>query len=113
MQSIAIIGAGSFGTALAHMLAQANHQVKIWAREPELIPAINQKHENVLFHPGFALHKGIVASAKLAEVLDGSDIAILAVPSKYLPATSATLAPHLGKHTTLLNVAKGIHGESE
>ena len=62
LERIAVLGAGSWGTALAHHLASCGHAVRLWAYEPEVADAVNRTRMNPLFLPGVALHAGIAAA---------------------------------------------------
>jgi len=81
---IRIIGAGSFGTTLAHLWAARGHNVTIFAREPEVAASINEEHRNCLFYPEVALSPAIKASGHIGEVIKEAEVVILAVPAKYL-----------------------------
>ena len=69
MKRIAIIGAGSWGTALARLLANKGHDCLMWAFEPETVETINARHENKAFLPGVALPESIRATGELAEAV--------------------------------------------
>jgi glycerol-3-phosphate dehydrogenase (NAD(P)+) len=70
MNTIGVIGGGAWGTALAQVAASAGNQVLLWAREPEVVQSINDRHENVAFLPGRALNKAIVATGSLDDFGD-------------------------------------------
>ena len=110
---IAIIGAGSFGSTLAHLWSSAGHEVRVWAREPEVVASINDEHRNCLFNPQFALHPGIRAHGELPEALTGAEVVFLAVPSKFLrgflPQLPAAFgAAQLPVGFPLVSVVKGM-----
>ena len=105
---IAVIGAGAFGTALASLLAHKHHEVRLWAREPELIPAINAAHENALYLAGIALPPSLAAVGALDEAVAGAELVLLAVPSHFLRDLAGKLAPSLPPHIPIVTVAKGI-----
>jgi glycerol-3-phosphate dehydrogenase (NAD(P)+) len=106
--SLAVIGAGSWGTALAHHLAGGGHRVRLWAFEPEVVSAINQAHENPVFMPGLALHPALTATADLGEALAGAALAVLVMPSHVFRAVLAQAAPSLPDQALLVSCAKGI-----
>ena len=106
MGTVAVIGAGSFGTTVANVAAH-NQPTRIWAHEPELVPAINDEHENPLFLAGFRLHRQLTSSNDLAEVLDGADLVIVGVPSPFYRAVLAG-APPIPADVPVLNLSKGI-----
>ena len=111
MQRYGIIGGGAWGTALALVLRRAGRDVVMWAREPEVIAAINRDHANPLFLPGIALDPGITATADLAAAAQ-ADVLLLVVPAQHLRALTTALAPHLAASVPLVICAKGIEEQS-
>ncbi|MBM3570440.1 MAG: NAD(P)-dependent glycerol-3-phosphate dehydrogenase [Alphaproteobacteria bacterium] len=107
MSRIAVVGGGAWGTALGHLAARKGHVVTLWAREPEVVEAVNRQHRNPLFLPEIALAPGLVASADMA-ALAGSEIALVAAPAQHLRAVCAALAPHWPAGRALVICAKGI-----
>lgn len=84
---IAVIGTGSWGTALACAVARNEHQVVIWGRNKDLCDAINTKHENITHLKGYPLPQSLVATNDLSFAVCDADIIILASPSLYLKET--------------------------
>ncbi len=107
MEKIAIIGAGAWGTALAAVARRAGRHVTIWAREPDVVTAINTDHVNTPFLPAITLDPDIRATNDLATAAD-ADALVLVVPSQFLRTTCDALAPHLGLETPLVICAKGV-----
>lgn len=91
-QKIGIIGGGAWGTALGQALIRAGRDVTLWARETDVVAAINARHENTLFLPGVALSPRIKATARL-EDLAACDARLLVVPTQYLRSICKQLAP--------------------
>jgi glycerol-3-phosphate dehydrogenase (NAD(P)+) len=108
VRRIGIVGAGAWGTALAQALCRADREVAIWAREPELVEAINRDHENKLFLPGVALDPAIRAVADRNVLAGEAEILLLAVPAQRLRATCRAIAPAAAKSRALVICAKGI-----
>jgi glycerol-3-phosphate dehydrogenase (NAD(P)+) len=106
--TLAVVGAGAWGTALAQVLA-AQEDVLIWAREPEAAAAINDEHANPLFLPDVALSPRIRATTHLAE-LAGIDLWLVVPPAQFLGRVLAG-AP-LAHRPTLILCAKGIEAGS-
>ena len=79
---ISVIGAGSWGTALAIVLADNGYHVNLWTRKEEQENELNENHTNERYLPGIKLPENIYGSTSLEEVLDGVDTVILAVPTK-------------------------------
>jgi len=108
---IAVIGAGSWGTTLANMLATAGHGVALWVHEPRLAAEIKDKRENTWFLPGVALHASIEAGADLAQALADANFLLCAVPTQFFRTTLRAMKPRLGHRPVLICVNKGIEVE--
>lgn len=106
-QSIGIIGAGAWGTALGQTAARAGRAVLIWAREPELVSHINTTRENATFLPGIPLDKAIHATGELAE-LASCDALLMVTPAQHMRSLCEQLRPHLKSGTPVILCAKGI-----
>lgn len=111
MQRFGVIGGGAWGTALAQVLRRAGRDVVIWARETDVIAAINAGHNNPLFLPGVALDPSIRATGDLADAAC-ADALLLVVPAQHLRETCQHLGPSLAPSTPLVICAKGIEEES-
>jgi glycerol-3-phosphate dehydrogenase (NAD(P)+) len=105
---IGVIGAGAWGTALAQLAAADGEPVLLWAREPEVISAVNLAHENRLFLPGVALSPSIEATADLGR-MDSCDAILVAVPAQY--AARVLARTPVGPRTLVL-CAKGIEAST-
>lgn len=86
-QTVGVIGAGAWGTAVAISLARAGHKVEIWAREEDVCASINRQHENSRFLPGYKTPENLTASGDICAVAGGKNFLILASPSLYLAKT--------------------------
>ncbi len=111
IDSVGIIGGGAWGTALALSLRRSGRDVVLWAREPEVVAGINERHLNAAFLPGVALDPAIRATGKLAE-LARSDALMLVAPAQHVRAVSQQLKPHLRKGQPIVLCAKGIEQQS-
>ena len=107
-KKIAVIGGGAWGTALAAHAARLGHEVMLWAREPDVVTDVNERHENRLFLDGVALPKTLRASAAPAEVLDGAEIVVLVPPSAFLRNVAAVMSEHIPKSARIVIASKGI-----
>ncbi len=107
IQKLGIIGAGSWGTALAQTALRAGREVTLWARDPALAKAINEQRENPRYLPGIALDPALHATGDPAEAA-AAEAVLLVTPAQHVRATAALLAPHLGKETPVVLCAKGI-----
>lgn len=109
---VTVIGAGSWGTALAMVLAQAGNDVKIWARELQIVDNINNTHTNGIYLPGIVLPASIRAHASLEEALYGAEIVVFATPSHTVRKLAELSKPYLKGNEVIVNVAKGIENET-
>jgi glycerol-3-phosphate dehydrogenase (NAD(P)+) len=107
MQRIGIIGGGAWGTALAVTARRAGREIILWAREAEVVAAINERHENPLFLPGIAVDPAIAATGELA-VAAAADAVLLVVPAQHLREIAAALAPSLRPGAAVVICAKGV-----
>lgn len=111
-QFIAVIGAGSWGTALAKLLGDKGHRIHLWAHRPEHVDAINRERENKKYLPGIILHDRVVASADLREVISGKNFIIMVVPSHVFRAVFQQLVPFLEEGSIVVSATKGIENDS-
>ena len=104
---IGVVGGGAWGTALAQAAARAGRSVVLWALEPDVVDAINQRHENSRFLAGIALDPAIRASGKLADIAH-TDAVLLVAPAQHLHGVGRALAPFLPAGVPVAICAKGI-----
>jgi glycerol-3-phosphate dehydrogenase (NAD(P)+) len=108
MTRAAVLGAGSWGTTFAKVLADAGCEVTLHARRPELAKSITEDGENKDYLPGIRLPSAVRATADPAEALLDAGIVVLAVPSQSLRENLTGWTPHLPPGATLLSLMKGI-----
>ncbi|PRQ11212.1 glycerol-3-phosphate dehydrogenase [Corynebacterium sp. 13CS0277] len=108
MSTVAVMGAGSWGTTLAKVFADAGSTVRLWARREEVAKTIQITRENVDYLPGLTLPHEITATADAAAALAGADIVVLGVPSQTLRSNLAQWRDVIPEEATLLSLAKGI-----
>ncbi len=108
MKRAAVLGAGSWGTTFAKVLADAGCDVALHARRPELVKTITEDGENRDYLPGIRLPSAVRATGDAAEALDGADVVVLAVPSQSLRDNLTAWTPLLPADATLLSLMKGI-----
>lgn len=108
MAKISIIGAGSWGTALAVLLEGNGHEVTIWSIVKEEIDLLREKREHTSKLPGVKLSEKIQLTTNLQEAIVGRDLLVLAVPSMYTRSTAASMRPFVLEGQLIVNVAKGI-----
>ncbi|MHB1418848.1 MAG: NAD(P)H-dependent glycerol-3-phosphate dehydrogenase [Bacillota bacterium] len=105
---VAVLGAGSWGTALAILLAQKEYDVWLWARREEQATGIASTRENPNFLPGVAIPGRIHVTSKLAEAVSGAEIVLLSVPSHGVRDIASKLPPYINRDAIVINTAKGL-----
>lgn len=108
MKKVTVIGSGSWGTALAVMLAEHGHEVIIWSRRQEAVDELVERRTNEKYLPGVTIPAEIGATTDRAEAVAAAEIVILAVPSRAVRQTAEDFAPYFKKEQILVNVAKGL-----
>ena len=108
MTRVTVMGAGSWGTAFALVLADAGNEVTMWGRRQELCEAISTKHENTDYLPGIVLPRVIRATSDPAEALDGAEVVVFAVPSQQLRANLNDWGALIPPGVPLVSLMKGI-----
>lgn len=108
----AVIGAGSWGTALAAVAATAGRDVRLYSRDAKVAAAINSKHRNPVYLPEVDLPKTIVAFADMAQALDGADAVMMVVPSGAVRRVAAQVAQHIAPGVPVAVCTKGIEAET-
>lgn len=108
MKDVAILGAGSFGSALAAHLGAAGHQVRLWARDPALAADIERRHANPVYLPDLTLPATVRVTGDLAAALDGADLVVTAVPSHGLRRVMEQARPLLAPGAAVVSTTKGL-----
>ncbi len=112
MKKVAVIGSGSWGTALAVMLQKHGHDVVIWSRRQDAVEQMQKERENKEYLPGIILPKGLKFTAERENAVKDAEIIILSVPSKAVRQTAMDFALHFKPNQVLVNVAKGLEENS-
>lgn len=108
MKNISVLGAGAWGTALAHIAASNGKKVVLWAREPELIGEIETKRRNTLFLPDVDLNENITPTNDQARAVSKAEAVLMAIPAQYLRASCQALRPVWPAGLPAVICAKGI-----
>ncbi len=108
MQRVAVVGAGSWGTALAIHLARSGHEVRLWVREPELLDAMQATGENTMFLPGFRLPDGVHPCGAVAQAVEDARVVVSAVPSHGTRTVLSAAAPFIRRDATIVSATKGL-----
>ncbi|RMF22367.1 MAG: NAD(P)-dependent glycerol-3-phosphate dehydrogenase [Deltaproteobacteria bacterium] len=107
-ETVAVVGAGSWGTALATLLAGNGHSVRIWSRGEEVAGLINREHENRVYLPGVRLDPSLRATTSMSEALDGASFVVMVVPSHAMRPTMQKVAPLVSDEAPIVSASKGI-----
>ncbi len=108
----AVIGGGSWGTALAAVLGNNGHEVTIWSFEEDVAEALAKKHENPRYMPGMPLPQRVTGTHDLAKALSGAELVVAVNPSHVTRPVMKQAAPHLPKATAIVSATKGIENDT-
>ncbi len=109
---VAVLGGGSFGTAVANIIADNNHHVRLWMRNPDVASAINEQHINPRSFPDFVLNSQLKATNDIAEAVRDADYVFFAVPSQFSRDVAQQSRAHIKKGAALISLTKGIEAET-
>jgi glycerol-3-phosphate dehydrogenase (NAD(P)+) len=112
MTRCAVIGAGSWGTTLANLLAKKGLPVNLWAYEPELVETIRTRRENDLYLPGIELDPSLACTNSLEEAVTGAGLVLVVVPTQVLRGVVREMLPHLQATALVVSASKGIELDS-
>jgi glycerol-3-phosphate dehydrogenase (NAD(P)+) len=112
MKEIAIIGAGSWGTALAVVAARAGHVVQLWSRNQAVTDSINRHRVNSQYLSSTSIPAGVVATTNTEAALSRASLVLIAVPSHAVRETLNVIATFLDKNAIIVSVTKGIEIET-
>ncbi|TWI71596.1 glycerol 3-phosphate dehydrogenase (NAD(P)+) [Desulfobotulus alkaliphilus] len=105
---IGVLGGGSWGTALAMLLADKGYPVRLWVHEPEVAMEIREYRENRTYLPGIMLPENLVATQDMEEALKGKDLVLFVVPSHVMRETARRAAAMISEKSILVTASKGI-----
>lgn len=108
MANVGVLGAGSWGTALALLLQKNGHHVTVWSISKEEVEMLDQEREHKSKLPGVRIPEDMVFTNELAEGIQGKDFLVLAVPSPFTRATARNMKPYVADNQIIVDVAKGI-----
>jgi glycerol-3-phosphate dehydrogenase (NAD(P)+) len=108
MDNVAVLGAGSWGTALAIVLADNGHNVSLWGRRKDQVDEINNDHKNEKYLPGVVLPENIKATTELNECVKEADTIVLVTPTKAMREVLGQLKNELSSPVTIVHASKGI-----
>ena len=108
MKNIGVIGAGSWGTALATVVAGKGHQVKIWDINEAHLKSMEENRENVNFLPGVPLNDNIQIAYTTEDALKDADVVLFSAPAQHFRSALSSAKPYIKEDAIIINVAKGI-----
>lgn len=109
---LSIIGAGSFGTAMAAVASRCGNDVVLWAHDPNVADEIDKTRRNPIYLPSVALGDRVRATSSLAEAAEFSDVVFMVVPSHHYRSVLAELRGHLGREISVVSATKGLETNS-
>ena len=111
MQNIAVLGTGTWGTALLRLLANKGHAVTAWSALPQEVEALSatRRHPKL---PGMTIPDSVIFTADVAAACRGRDMLVFAVPSPYVRSTARAAAPFAANDQLIVDVAKGMEAET-
>lgn len=112
MKRVAVIGAGSWGTALSVVAARAGHQVRLWSRNAEVVEEVNQQHLNSIYLQDATLPDDVRATSDTSEALEGAERVIIATPSHAVRAVLGTMVGAIDPNAIIISATKGIEIET-
>ena len=112
MAKVSVIGAGSWGTALALLLYKNGHDVTVWSYQEEEVRMLSEKREHVSKLPGVKIPEGIFFTADIKEAAEEKDVVVLAVPSIHVRNTAKKINTYVKDGQILVDVAKGIEEDT-
>jgi glycerol-3-phosphate dehydrogenase (NAD(P)+) len=112
METVSVIGGGSFGTVIANIVAGNGYQVNFWLRNEESAAEINETRENSRYLPGYQIHSNVHATTDLEAAVASSSVVFVAVPSAFFRIVVKKLAPVIPKDALLISTTKGIEADT-
>jgi glycerol-3-phosphate dehydrogenase (NAD(P)+) len=112
MSVVGVLGAGSWGTTLANLLAKAGHDVRLWAYEAEVVESVNRDHRNPIFLPDCALDPKLQATADPTVAIRSAECVLAVAPSHVVRAVLTRIAPGFPPDQLLVSATKGIETDS-
>lgn len=109
---ISILGAGSWGVALAILLKNNQHDVAVWSVIEEEVTMLNEYHEHIKNLPGIKINEDIVITSDIKKAIDGSNMIVFAVPSRFVRSTASMAKPYVTDEQIIINVGKGLEDKT-
>ena len=110
--TVAVLGGGSFGTAIANIIATNGNKTYLWMRDQARAEICQETRENAEYLPGYSLHPNLVVTSDLLHCVEECDVVTISVPSKSFREVVRLVAPHIRPNTIVISTTKGIEGDS-
>lgn len=105
---VGVVGAGSWGTTLARLLAREGHRVRLWVHEPEVAEEIRTHRENRTYLPDVRIPESVEATTELSQALTDAEVVVSVSPSQYVSRVMERAAPHIPSDAVVVSASKGI-----
>jgi glycerol-3-phosphate dehydrogenase (NAD(P)+) len=112
MRNVAVVGAGSWGTALAVHLGRVGHEVRLWARDPALVDDMASQRANVEYLPGIALPDSVSVTHDMRAALRDAELVVSAIPSHGCRDVLRSAAPHVAPRAVIVSATKGLETDT-
>ena len=112
MRRVSVLGAGSWGTALAVHLGRIGHEVRLWARDPALASDITERRANAVYLPDVSLPDSVLVTDVMAEAMFDTELIVSAIPSHGCRGVMRTAAPFVSPRATIVSATKGLESET-
>jgi glycerol-3-phosphate dehydrogenase (NAD(P)+) len=112
VRDVAVLGAGSWGTALAVHLGLIGHDVRLWARDEALATEMNTRRANAVYLPDVTLPRNVSVTSSIDSVLRGTKVVVAAIPSHGCRAVMKLAAPHLTPRAVIVSAMKGLEADT-
>src|SRR5262245_60530667 len=112
MREVAVLGAGSWGTALAVHLGLIGHDVRLWARDEALASDMNTRRANAVYLPDITLPPNVLVTSSIESVLRDTHVVVAAIPSHGCRAVMKSAAPHLASRAVIVSAMKGLEADT-
>lgn len=112
MERVAVVGAGSWGTTLANLLAKKGHAVRLWAHDPAVARRIQTERQNPDYLPGIALDERLEATSSLEDAVRGATVVVSVSPSQFVRRVMSAAAPAIAPDALVVSASKGIEKDT-
>ncbi|VUD56630.1 Glycerol-3-phosphate dehydrogenase [NAD(P)+] [Thalassocella blandensis] len=110
--TVAVLGGGSFGTAISNIIAANGPSTYLWMRDAQRAEKCRRERENPEYLPGYALHDNLIPTSDLAHAVSTSDIVVISVPSSSFREVTRLAAPHIRPNSIVISTTKGIEADT-